>query len=374
MGEIKLFLGRIYRSEAGFKRWNTLVIVLVLTVICGAALLALVVDPHYRYHEPFFYDKVYYEIYATAPNLLQHDDYTLLMLGTSMTRNFFIADIEKTFGEKAIKLAASGGTMRDLKKFFDVALAAKQKKLRRVVFLLDIYALNKADAHWTEFDYMYRHDHREDYRYLFSRKTFSNMFYLVKRKQRPKRQRIHQTDRNRMFSTEYKGKPYGWKEVMKDALHNEMSHHSMTPYDPEIFQKNFHNELLPMFDRNPDIEFTVYLPPYHIYTYCQSEHFGEADALITQKTWVMKELLKRKNVVLHDFQAAEEIVCKHEYFSDVQHFCNDAAQIILKDLLNGSKQIKSAAQADESEKRLRALIAGKMPEYYQDMKKIQGGK
>ena len=372
MDKIRKFLQKVIRSEISYAKWCILVISVSLGIVAGAALLVVVVDPHYRYHEPWFYDKVYYEVYATAPSILQREDYDLLMLGTSMTRNFFIEDIDRTFDCHSVKLAASGGTMIDLKKFFDVAVAAKGDRLSRVILSLDIYPLNKTNPHWQEFEYMYRSDYTQDYRYLFSRQTFSSMIYLIKRKTSPKRQRPHQSDRNRMFATEYAGKPYGIAAVMEDAIHNEKIHHTQTPYDPQAHLDNLYNCLLPMFDEHPEIEFTVYLPPYHIYTYCPSEQFGEADALIRQRTMVMKELLKRPNVKLYDFQAAREFVCNHDYFSDVQHFSNVAARRLLELLAAGERRICTEAQVEANERELRALIAENMPLYYQHLQEYKG--
>ena len=370
---MKAVLNKICCAGTSGRIWSVIVAAVTLSVVLGAALLAFVVDPHYRYRMPFFYDTVYYEIYATAPQLLKSEDYDLFMLGTSMTRNFFIEDIEKTFDCKAIKFAASGGTMGDLKKFFDTAYQAKGDKLKRVIFSLDIYPLNKSTPHWRDFEYMYRDDHKEDYRYLFSRQTFSSMIYLIKRKTSPKRQRPYQSVRNRMFATEYPGKLYGLGEVIRDARKNAASHHTQTPYSPEIHRKNLTGELLPMFDLHPDIEFTVYLPPYHIYTYCQSEQFGEADALIKQRTEVMKELIKRKNVTLSDFQTDKKYVLEHGFFSDVQHFSNIAAKQLLEDLRSNRRKISTLQDVERNEKELRKLIDENMKIYFQHLKK-SGGK
>jgi len=365
------FLKKLYHAEMSFRKWCIFTVAVSLTIVLGAALLVFIVDPFYRYREPFFYDMVYHEIYATAPHLLSKQDYNVLMLGTSMTRNFFLEDIDRAYNCKSIKLAASGGTCEDLCKFFEVAKASKGDKLQHVIWSLDIYPLNKVGNHYSDFDYMYSNDYSQEYRYLFSRKAYSTIFYLVKRKVRPKRQRAHQTDRNRMFATEYKGKPYGLKAVMKDARKNERIHHTQQPYDPVQHQKNFYGRLLPIFANNPQIHFTVYLPPYHIYTYCQSEKFGEADALIRQRTEVMLELLKLPNVELHDFQADPEYVEKHEYFSDVQHFSNIAARRLLADLKSGRRRLTTPGEILANEQALRDLIRKNMPEYNWNIKNFK---
>ena len=79
---------KIWQAETSWRKWSITTIAVSFSVVLGAALLTFVVDPHYRYRAPFFYDMVYYEIYATAPHILKNQKYDLLMLGTSMTRNF----------------------------------------------------------------------------------------------------------------------------------------------------------------------------------------------------------------------------------------------------------------------------------------------
>lgn len=371
MKKLKEKICMIVNMELTGWKWFIFTCFLTFGVVGGAALAVFIVDPYYRYHAPFFYDKVYYKVYNTAPHLLKHEKYDLFMLGSSMTRNFFIEDIDKTFNCSSLKLAASGATSNDLCKFLSMAIEEKKGKLKKIILSLDIYSLNKKGSHWEDFDFMYRTDHSQDYRYLFSRETFSSMFYLLKRKFRPKRQRAHQADRNRMFATEYEGKPYGIREVIKDARFNEVIHHTQTPFKASVFRQNFYGKLLPVFDRNPDILFTIYLPPYHIYTYCQSQHFGEADALIRQRTKVLKELLKRPNVTLHDFQSDASYVANHDYFSDVQHFSNIAARRLLKDLISNRRRLASEAQILANEKELRRLIQKTMPAYDAHMKPVR---
>ena len=363
--KIKSFLSRIFNAGTSCRRWSVVVISVTLAIMFGAALLTFIVDPHYRYREPVFYDTVYYEVYATAPHFLRNENYDLLFLGTSMVRNIFLEEIGETFDAEPIKLSAAGGTMSDLKKFFDLAKEAKKEKLSQVVLSLDVYSLNKSkeEAHYQEFAYMYSPSHLEDYRYFFSRQTFSNMFYLIKRKSSPKRHRKHQTDRNRMFSNDYYGKPYGRELIISEAASNEKSKHTPTPYHKENYERSMKEELLPMLDENPNIKFTIIMPPYHVYCWCLSERFEQADGLLKQRTAVIKELLKRKNVVIHDLQSDRELVCNHNFYYDTQHFSSTAGKEIMKKVKSGKYIVSSAADAEAGETALRQLIKEYMPEY-----------
>ena len=371
--QIKFFdpIVKVVTSELTPVCWCRIVILTSLLIVLGAAALAFIVDPHYRYRMPVFYDTVYYELYATAPRLLRDRTYDTLFIGSSMTRNIYLSDIDRALGGKSMKLAASGATVTDLKKLFDVAREAKGESLKRVIFSLDIYSINKTGSLCDEFSYLYRKDFKEEYRYLFSRQTFSSMYYLLKSKYRPRKKRLHQHDPDKMFSTQSPGMKFGLDQVMEDAVGNAAIHHTQTPANPAVFNENLKKQLLPIVAENPQISFTFYLAPYHIYTYCQSEQFKEADGLIRQRTQAVKELLKYPNVKLYDYQADRELVCNDDFYSDVQHFSSDAARLLLKKLASGERRIRTAAEAEANEKELRDLIREKMPVYYKHLKEFK---
>lgn len=359
---------KVFCRESNSGKWFKWVVAVVLTVILGAAVLAFIVDPHYRYRLPHFYDTVFYEAYATAPRLFRDWNYDVLMLGSSMARNFYIDDIEKAFGGKVLKISAAGASSYDLKKLFDTAVDAKGDKLKRVIYLLDIYAVNKTLRNYKEFENMYDKDHWRDYRYLFGRQTFSSMIYLVKRKLRPKGKRALQAIPNLMFSTEHPKTRYSMNEVIASARKYERIRHRQNPFR-HGYEAVLKSEILDMFDENPGIEFTVIVPPYSLYGYCLSERFGEADKLLAQKTAVLKEVLKRKNVRVFDFQCDEKIVCNGSYFTDVQHYSSVLARRILNWTAGGQFEMHTAEEIERNEAKLRKMVKDAMPQFYKDIGK-----
>lgn len=371
---LKDFAGK----EFSFSLWWRLVAFTVLGIMGSAALLVYVVDPHYRYRLPKFYKTVYYEIYATAPRLISDMEYDFFMLGSSMCRNFFLEDIDKAFSCKSMKFAAAGASTIDLCKFVDMAVKAKGDKLKRILFSLDIYALNKTAPHWKDFSYMYRKDHKEDYKYIFHKDTYSSIHYLFKRAHRPKGKRKYQADKNRMFSTEHEKSKYGTEYVKVSAEHCYRIHHSQTPLSPAGY-KNLKNELLAMVDSNPGIEFIIFLPPYHIYSYCLSEIYGEAEGILKLREDALLELIRRKNVKLFDFQSDPEIVCNGSYFTDIQHFSSKLAGKLLFRMAEGRYQLKTKEDVRKNVSSLRKLIRENMPSFRKDVSapsstSLKGGK
>jgi hypothetical protein len=85
----------------------------------------------------------------------------------------------------------------------------------------------------------------------------------------------------------------------------------------------------------------------------------------------MKELLKRPNVTLYDFQADPSYVCSHDYYSDVQHFSSHTARRILRDLTGNRSPIRTETQVLENEKSLRTLIRQSMKDYHRNMQSLR---
>jgi hypothetical protein len=77
----------------------------------------------------------------------------------------------------------------------------------------------------------------------------------------------------------------------------------------------------------------------------------------------MKELIKRKNVTLHDFQSDRDIVCNGNFYSDIQHFNSKAARMILAKLKSGTRILRTEQDILENEQELRTLLKETMPEY-----------
>ena len=214
---------------------------------------------------------------------------------------------------------------------------------------------------------MYREDHKEDYKYLLSRQTFSCMYFILKRKLSPKRRRAHLTDRNRMFATDYEGKKHGLKVSLPYAKEAFARGSTQAPYNEQLFNKYFYGKVLPMIDNNPNIKFTIFMPPYYIYTLCIGEYYNIMNDLINQRTTILKELIKRKNVTLYDYQATPKYTLEDKYFCDLQHFNNAAAVEILKDLKAENRRLSTNLDIDKNEQELRNLIKSSMPKFYKDI-------
>jgi hypothetical protein len=128
------------------------------------------------------------------------------------------------------------------------------------------------------------------------------------------------------------------------------------------------SEILPVFDNHPDIKFTVIMPPYHLYALCLSEYFGEAEIFLKQKTEILSELVKRKNVRVIDLQCEQEIVCDGQYYTDVQHYSSLLAKKILKYAATDKYLLRGREDVVYNEDKLRKMVKDAMPQFRNDIR------
>ena len=354
--------------ELNCGKWFRIVAIFTLTLVCGAALCVFIFDPYYRYRWPSIYKPLYYKSYATAPRLFRQFDFDMLMLGSSMAGNFFLSDIDKEFGCKSLKISADGASSYDLKKMFDTAVAAKGSKIKQVIYLLDIYAVNKPQKRYEKFDYMYRNDYSEEYRYLFDKEALKSVYYIIKRPFRLKGTRKYQAEFNRMFFSEHDKSRYSMAQVIKSARECVADGVRAASGYPG-YRNIVETEILSMFDCHPDIKFTVIMPPYHLYTLCLSEYFGESESFLKQKTEILSELVKRKNVRVIDLQCDPQIVCDGSYYIDVQHYSSALGKKILKWAAEGKYLLRGKEDIVDNENKLRKMVQETMPQFRKDIGK-----
>ncbi len=330
-----------------------------------------------RYRKPAFYKPMFRECYAIAPGMMRHFDYDCLLLGSSMVRNFTLSDINRVFRtDKSLKLSASSASSQDLKKIADIAFQAKGSSLKTVIYALDLWASNKAEVNYLRFDFLYRSDYMEDYKYYFSRKTYSALNRLLKASLagKPKKKRMHDQSFDTMFCTDYPGKPYGTKLVFSEARSYERSKRLPAMPNKESMPR-FREDVLNLIETHPDTDFVIFLPPVSIYYWCllgNNSFKNDAgkqqkclDAMLKQKKIFLQELLKLKNVRIYDPQQEKDIVTNFEFYNDTTHYSMDACRIVIEGIGQEKWRVQTVADIQKNESMLRRLIQQEMPQYLQ---------
>ncbi len=362
------------------RRWVRITLSFCFGILLLLVLLVYAVDPFMRYRKPVFYDPMFRSCYAIAPGMMRHFDFDSLMVGSSMVRNYTLPDLNKSIKTaQSIKISFSSASSRDLKKISDIAFQAKGDRLKVLVYSLDLWATNKPEVNYTRFDYLYRDDFFEDYKYFFSRKTYSAMHQLLKicLSRKVKKKRMHYRSYDTMFCTDYPGKPYGKSLVISEARNCEETRRL-----PAMPNKNtavrFRGDILSLVEAHPQTEFVFILPPTSLYYWCMlhnntfTDDAGNTqncmDALLAQKSFFLTELLRYSNVRIYDPQQEENIIRDYERYNDITHYSMSVCKQILEGIARDEWRVRSAGDIAANAAKLRYAVSQEMPQYLRDIK------
>ena len=111
---------------------------LVLIPLLG--LFNYIIDPYQQYRVDTFYKVPFYKERFQNAGFSKNYDYKSLVLGTSMTENFLLSNIEKELNYKdSLKLCIAGGTAREQSISLHTALA-NNPNIEDVLWGIDTFA------------------------------------------------------------------------------------------------------------------------------------------------------------------------------------------------------------------------------------------
>lgn len=143
---------------------------LLLSALLIIGTINFVVDPLFQYHKPWFGLEpcVINARYQNA-GVAKKFDFENAVIGNSMTENFLVSDIEKTFGGKAVKLTASGSYVLDWTYLLEI-LEERAVHPENILFNLDsgfFDASDKTSKHEMPL-FLYDNNYLNDVEYLFN--------------------------------------------------------------------------------------------------------------------------------------------------------------------------------------------------------------
>ena len=94
------------------KKFVRLTLALTAAFLVFVAAVNIVVDPLFQYHKPWFglEPVITNERYQNA-GVIKHFDFDNAILGTSLSENFTISEVNDTFGGNSVKLTMYGSSI-----------------------------------------------------------------------------------------------------------------------------------------------------------------------------------------------------------------------------------------------------------------------
>jgi hypothetical protein len=320
---------------------------MIILIVIGAT--NYIVDPYQHYRKADFYKPIYdlgNQRYIN-PGIAKNYDYDSVIIGTSMTENTDLSEVEKKLKKRAINMSASGASAYEENLILQVAL--KTGKVKSVIWCLDIYSFQGSPTRFRFGEksmplYLYDDNAFNDYRYLLNRIVFRKALDCILAGHNSNR------DVNRPYywadkvNFSRKEALEAWYKLLAEKDFNKNV--SIEEYTSEALEKSFDQNMLPHIVNNPRISFVIYFPPYSILNWVYAKDQGTLDNFLDFKKYVIDKLTHYNNVEMYDFQDIEIITFNLENYKDISHYSPKIDDFIL-DSISTKKYLVNSYSVDD---------------------------
>jgi len=308
----------------------------ILIIICIVVGINIVIDPFQIYKKATFHKTIFMKEFYLNAGLIKQYDYDSVSVGSSMTQNFKIDELQEQLNfKKPIKLPVSGGSVVEHAMVLESAI--NTGKVKNVLFGLDIFSLNNTGNRLPE--YLYDNSVWNDYKYIFSIDTLKRSFtypflHLTISKTHPK------LDYNLMFQWQHNyPESYFSKEKVISAYISRSVNLDNSEDTDKITQdrmNGFNKYILKVVKDNPNIKFIFFYPPYSILTY-KSMNKQNLDSFFEVKKFINMQLKSLPNVQIYDFQDDWDVITDLDNYKDITHYHSKINSYMLKQISNKEK-------------------------------------
>jgi hypothetical protein len=332
----------------------------VLIVLMAAA-LNFVVDPLQLFRPARFYPAVYSpDSRMQNAGLIRSQSFDTVLMGTSLAVHFRQSDIDKYLGVRSLKLATAGSTSAE--QGFMLA-AALRRHLKLVIWEMDEWifrdAPNVDSEAYLPAD-LYRMNAKGIAGYLFGLDTTRESLWALLRFFRPleivahglaaaQYLKFYETRVNEInalpasadlasFYNESKT-----QAAYKYSLNNPSEISAGYNYDAMV--RNFERDAIGLIEKNPNVEFRIYFPPYSILQFVAMRETAPETLQLVYKfsAYIIDRLLSLPNVTVSDFRDAQDVTHDLDNYLDLLHRSPAVDPKILSDLAAGEHAVSREA-------------------------------
>lgn len=316
------------------KKWTILTLLITLIILICTIALVVVADPFFQYHKPIsdFGYMINNQLYQN-PGIAKHFDYNAILLGSSMTENFMVSQIDDAFSVSSVKLCYSGAFAKTIKTILDIAFE-NNDNIKKVFLGLDIYSyLAQVDAdRYPLPEYLYDNNMMNDLQYVLNKDVIAKSTMAL-------------NCMNLTIPNTTRDGAYAWYASFEDEFNGEYVAKYYDELRPNIIDKerttqeltekvriNVQYNLLPIIEKNPDTEFYIFFPPYSILYWDKVRLEGDLEAELYTQRYSIESLLGYDNVKVYFFQDIEEIILNLNNYKDHSHYHIDINSLMVDEM------------------------------------------
>ncbi len=306
----------------------------IILSVCGILITLLTVgvvvwhvDPYFQYHSPnqnMAYNMEINSFSYYNSGIAKNFSYDTVVTGSSMSRAMLPSYIDGKFNCQTVKLSMAEARGKDYQILF--SLLEKNYNLKRVIMGLDTFAFS-VDKDYSSY---------EKPMYLYDDKLLNDVLYLTNIDGLIESYKVLSNTKNGGITTTM-------DDYQNYTLENTFSrervvqiYNETTPITrkfevgkqglEEIVSRNLEQNLLPVIEDNPQVDFMFYFPPYSIVKWGITENCGDE---IECMRLIIKKLINYPNVSIYFYQGEKEVITDLEHYMDTIHFDSNVANRII---------------------------------------------
>jgi hypothetical protein len=270
--------------------------------------------------------------------LIQSQQFDTVFMGTSLAIHFRQSDIDRTLGVRSLKLSMTGSNSHEQSFVLDNAMTRHPK---RVIWQMDDWIFRNApeiDADVYLPADLYRRNAKGTGSYLFSGAMARESLWILARSIPPLEPvvarlttgvifkfPISRVDDINTLRPDFDVAGFYNAKAAVDAYRRvadpARSANLADGYDYNAMVKTFERDAIGLIEKNPDVKFDIYVPPYSILQFVAMRDASPATLKIVYDftAYVFPRLMQFPNVTLHDFRDIKEITHDLGNYGDVIH-------------------------------------------------------
>lgn len=310
------------------------IILATLIALLPFSMINYTVDPYQFYRQPKFYKPVYFNDQRYQnPGLARTQDYSLAIIGTSMTDNFLLSYVNNAMNQKVVKLSMMGASMYEQKLMADVVI--RTQKADTIIYELNYFSFRGDSERVTHtgkgFPYhMYQSGIMSHLKYLCNPETLLRSYQILKKHYKGIKHYTMVEDLEKLNTWYYNSK-FTKENAMKDwnLAQNDLKRADPEEFTWEYIKENADKNLLNVIKSNPDTEFILFYPPFSILIHKFLEGRDLFDEEIKLKEYIYENCKNLENVKIFDFQDLKEITHNLDNYRDMTHYSIEINEYII---------------------------------------------
>lgn len=263
--------------------------------------------------------------------LIRHQDYSAVVMGTSLVANFRASWFEEGLDEKVLKITFPDGWISE----FDTALTLAYEthpELNRVFFCLDPNILIRSDEERTvELPaYLYNNNPLDDAEFYLNADSVMLAAETVVARLRGEGSDLDSAyiwDGTVGFSRTQALASYPRPERAADTDLPEDTYLAACEENLSV--------ILGWIEEHPDTEFTIWFPPYSVLYWDKMTREGREGAVLAAVEHAARRLLSCKNVTVHCFAFDYVTITDLHLYTDHIHCCSAVTEGMARRMLAG---------------------------------------